>query len=119
MHALRHTSSNGCLKTNRLCVYCRYLEDRMGWAISHIWHLVTQDIENTLNDVGSKVVHDKGVDDLVQHRRAEALYEISHIFGVRDCFCRMLDICSYFHSPTFALSVQHADWCERWWHDMG
>lgn len=54
----------------------------MGWAISHIWHLVTQDIENTLHSVGSAIVDDKSVDEVVRHRRAEALYEISKIFGV-------------------------------------
>ena len=54
----------------------------MGWAISHIWHLVTQDIENTLHSVGSAIVDDKSVDEVKRHRRAEALYEISKIFGV-------------------------------------
>lgn len=54
----------------------------MGWTISHIWHLVGQDIENTDYKVGTAVVKDETVDEVVRHRRAEALYEISKIFGV-------------------------------------
>lgn len=56
----------------------------MGWAISHIWHLIGQDIENTLHDVGQKIINDPDVSDVTRHRRAEALYELSQIFGVRD-----------------------------------
>lgn len=61
----------------------RYLEERMGWAISHIWHLIGQDIENTLHDVGQKIINDPDIDDVKKHRRAEAMYELSKIFGVR------------------------------------
>ena len=61
----------------------------MGWAISHIWHLVTQDIENTLHKVGSAVVDDKSIDEVKRHRRAEALYEISKIFGVSYLTCKI------------------------------
>lgn len=55
----------------------------MGWAISHIWHLIGQDIENTLHDVGQKIINEPDLDDVVKHRRAEAMYELSKIFGVR------------------------------------
>ncbi len=63
--------------------WIRYLEERMGWAISHIWHLIGQDIENTLHDVGQKIINEPDLDDVVKHRRAEAMYELSKIFGVR------------------------------------
>lgn len=63
--------------------WIRYLEERMGWAISHIWHLIGQDIENTLHDVGQRVISDPDIDDVKKHRRAEAMYELSKIFGVR------------------------------------
>lgn len=34
---------------------CRYAEDRMGWVISHVWHLAGQDIEKTCGDICQKV----------------------------------------------------------------
>ena len=37
----------------RMC--CRYAEDRMGWIISHVWHLAGQDIEKTCGDICQKV----------------------------------------------------------------
>ena len=34
---------------------CRYAEDRMGWVISHVWHLAGQDIEKTCGEICQKV----------------------------------------------------------------
>ena len=36
----------------RMC--CRYAEDRMGWVISHVWHLAGQDIEKTCGEICQK-----------------------------------------------------------------
>lgn len=34
---------------------CRYAERRMGWVISHVWHLAGQDIEKTCGEICQKV----------------------------------------------------------------
>ncbi len=61
----------------------RYVEERMGWVISHLWHLIGQDVESTTYNVARKYVNDPDEDPDVLRRRAEALYSISHMFGVR------------------------------------
>ena len=62
---------------------CRYVEERMGWVIAHLWHLIGQDVESTTYNVARKFVNAPDQEPDVLRRRAEALYSISHMFGVR------------------------------------
>lgn len=41
--------------THALCGCCRYAEKRMGWVITHVWHLAGQDIEKTCGEITQKV----------------------------------------------------------------
>lgn len=55
----------------------------MGFAISHLWHLIGQDAESTSYNVARKFLDEPDLpSDAVTHR-AEALHSISHIFAVR------------------------------------
>ncbi len=49
-----HLLSNGCI--DALCDACRYAEKRMGWVITHVWHLAGQDIEKTCGEI-TQMVH--------------------------------------------------------------
>lgn len=55
----------------------------MGWVISHLWHLIGQDVESTSYNVARKFLNEPDLPADEQRRRAEALYSISHMFGVR------------------------------------
>ena len=41
---------------NALYAGCRYAEKRMGWVITHVWHLAGQDIEKTCGEI-TQMVH--------------------------------------------------------------
>jgi hypothetical protein len=55
----------------------------MGWTISHIWHLVGRDVEQTVHQVAQRLLDDDSADEETKHCRALALYEVSCIFSVR------------------------------------
>lgn len=63
----------------------------MGWTISHAWHLVGRDIEQTVHQVAQRLLDDDKADDQTKHRRALALYQISNIFNVSGHYSKVLE----------------------------
>ena len=67
---------------NLHCWLCRYFEDRMGWTLTNIWHLITYDVEDTIYQTAKLVLDEEGVDEEVRKLRAATIKEIGTIFQV-------------------------------------
>ena len=55
----------------------------MGWAITQTWHLVEKDVEDTLEEVGDRVLAERGTEPAVLRRRAEGMRVIAEVFQAR------------------------------------
>ena len=81
-HDRFHSSLSPGLDPNR-ALLCSYLEKRVGWVLTHLWNLMTEDVEHTLRNV-TKLLFDRE-EGGKSHTKSlsQALLIIGEEFGVR------------------------------------